>query len=136
MFINPQNRYQTLQNASTNTRYNNVMTSSEEHTHCTRTHSIAVANPFIVHTEVHLNASIAPFNPFNNNINNIKIIPPSSDLPDPPTSLSKDSSIKIRTNTSNRIIHTNLHESTSTPDNEVSRFTLNTKIIYREQELR
>ena len=112
------------------------MTSSEEHTHCTRTHSIAVVKPFIVHTEVHLNASIAPYNTFNNNINNIKIIPPSSDLSDPPTSSLKDSSIKIRANTSNSIIHTNLDESTSTPDNEASYFTLNTKIIYREQELR
>ena len=34
-------------------------------------------------------------------------------------------------NVNNSIIHTNLDESTSTPDNDTSPFTLNTKIIYK-----
>ena len=81
--------------------------------------------------EVHLNASIAPVNLSNNNDNNNKLIPPSTDSPDPPISTSKDSSINIRVNANNIIIHTNLDESISTREDEASQFTVHTKVLYK-----
>lgn len=81
--------------------------------------------------EVQLNTSITQVNPFNDNDNNNKLItlPPAS--PYPPTSTAKDSGIKIRMSTNNIIIHTNQDESTSTPEDEASRFKLKTKFLYK-----
>ena len=89
--------------------------------------------------EVQLNISIAKDSPFNEY--NINLLSNSSSIsPDPPTVNQsiiettckiKESNIKIRVNTNNSIIHTIQDESTSTQDNEVSIFQLNTKVLYK-----
>ena len=116
------------------------MTSSEGgHTHCTRKNSSVVVNPFTDNTEVLLNSKIASVNPFTNNDITTITTQPTSDSPDipppspqklPPKQITKPN-ITIRVNVNNSIIHTNLDKSTSTPDNDTSPFTLNTKIIYK-----
>ena len=116
-----------------------MTTSSEGHTHCTSKNSSRVINPLTEKMEVQLNISIAKDSPFNEY--NINLLSNSSSIsPDPPTVNQsiiettckiKESNIKIRVNTNNSIIYTIQDESTSTQDNEVSIFQLNTKVLYK-----
>ena len=121
------------------------MTSSEGHTHCTRKNSSVVVNPFTNNTEVLLNSKIAAVNPFtNNDITTITPHHPSdptdisspplditpSLLEPPPTPTTKPN-ITIRVNVNNSIIYTNRDLSTSTPEMEISTFTLQTKVLYK-----
>ena len=90
--------------------------------------------------EVQLNAFITKDIPLYENNNN-KLITLPSKLLDPPTlnqtaieidATNKDSCIKIRVNANNSIIHINQDESTSTQEDEASRFKLKTKALYGE----
>ena len=51
--------------------------------------------------------------------------------PEPPPTLITKPNITIRVNANNSIIHTNRDVSTSTPELEISPFTLQTKVLYK-----
>ena len=121
------------------------MTSSEGYTHCTRKNSSVVVNPFTDNTEVLLNSKIAAVNLFTNN-NITTITPPllsdSTDIsspqlnitpspPEPPPTPIIKPNLTIRVNANNSIIHTNRDVYTSTPELEISPFTLQTKVLYK-----
>ena len=121
------------------------MISSEGHTHCTRKNSSVVVNPFTDNTEVLLNSTIVAVNPFiNNNINTIipslpldttDISSPPLDIiptpPEPPPTPTTKPDITIRVYANNIIIHTNRDLSTSTPEIDISPFTLQAKVLYK-----